>query len=1299
MRLPSLRRMHSIPGVALAAAAAVALGLPAAAAPASVPRAAAPSGPMGNAGWRSRPLISPHPKTLAARAVSRPGAVPPGEEIVTATSDAGGYHLFAASAGDHWRWHALATLQPGGYSEEPWIGEQCLTGDGRYVVAVVAPWSAQNNAAGIAAGGIAYAVNAHNGTVRPLASGLLLAYFNPGCGSGSRVALSRYTAPDQSATQVLTADAATGAVTATPVIHDQVTSAVPVGRALYAAEGHRLVKIGRTGTASIVSSHGGQVFGLTPNAAGGVDYIAEGTAGRMNPAASVYRLADGRVRRAATGTLSDLRLLPGLNGYDTVAGAAARPAAAAQGREGHARLPVDVAASTSNQGSMAIQPGGTPGTVELASIRGTRTVIGALGPPAAPVRTLPPPPGARPGRAGSPRSAGSPATTPPSGGGDAGATCAVPRNDPHYQVPQPTAKQTDWALNLAGQGALPPRSDSYANLHTGSYDPSADFPLPAPFTTLNGIPSQIMEGIFAQESNWNQASLHAPPGLSGNPLIADYYGINSPGNTTGNIDFSLADCGYGLGQITDPMRLPAPGDQPTALQKRIAVDYAENAAATAQILADKWNALTSDHITIGDNNPGEIEDWYFAIWTYNSGINPQASTGGTGCTPGPGCTDSAGNWGLGWTNNPANATYDPQRHPFLHYFNGSTPVLSYGDAATPQNWPYQEKVFGWIESGQYEADGITLKYTPTYNYANGMGYFLHLPGSHDFCDSSDNCTRTAAQPCGYSGTGSLQWHCWWHNAAQVNFCGGTCHRGSWTYSGVDSEPAAVNPFPSVCNPPAPPSGLPGAAIVDDNTAETNLAGCNTPSAAGAMTWTPNTDSNGGPFGDVDLHQLGTGYGGRTMFTHLQRPSNSKWGGTMTWAPSGLDFGEPYNIKVFVPGLGAAGTLYYSVNNGGVPIATVAINQSKYSNKWVSLGTYVLAPGSLVTTTNVVPGGDGVTDVAFDAIAFQPMSTWTETSALNDLLKRLAGPATGPNSGRPMVTLRDDQGNYLDTAQFIQIGRSSYLAVYTSNNGINLATSADLVNWTHKANLDASASQPYLTQESNGTFLLADEKFDIPNATEGMSHLYFLHYASLADLYNGQWDGIYFLRSLRFFSSCNEGTPNIDPVTTSSTISFRFHWNANCSVGHDQEAYGTLSNFPGTGSTQPTATATEDTTRDSVVGAAGYPGKHGGRDDIVWHGFPFSIQEAQIDKNFSLFTNWRYVLYDYTSHKAYPVTTARLPITPASALCHGNPKFTPLVDPNGSPVLLVTGYVFGASTGCVTSGGREMVYTVPATGTP
>ena len=1241
-------------------------------------------------------LTPAHPKGKAPdEARSRAGGVPAGDEIITATSDTAGYHLFAAAAGDHWSWHALATLQPGGYSDAAWIGEECLTGDGRYVVAVVAPWDAQNSAAGIAAGGFAYAVNAHTGAVRPLASGLLLAYFNPGCGPGSTVALSRYLSPGQSSTQILIVDAATGAMTSTPTIPDQVTSAVPAADgAVYAAEGHRFVRIAPDGSVRVILRNNGQVFDLTPNALGGVDYLAEDAAGRASSAIGVYRLAGGKVSQLTSGALSGLRLLPGRGGHDMILGAAGNRSAAirAVGTASEDAAETGSIAAISSEGTVAVQPSGSAHVVRLVSLAGTASGGGQLPAPAAAVKARPPVPRIA-------RTAALPAM-PPNGGGDTGATCAIPRNDPAYQVPQPSAEQIRWALSLAAQGALPPRSSSYANLNTGSYDPSGDFPLPSPFSATNGIPQQILDGIFAQESNWNQASPHAPAGLAGNPLIADYYGIYSQLNPTGYINFPLADCGYGLGQITDGMRLPALGDQPTAVQKRIALDYAENAAATAQILATKWNYLSGNDITVGDNNPEDIENWYFVIWAYNSGVNPQPSTGGTGCTPGPDCTDSALNWGLGWTNNPANPTYDPQRHPFLHYVDGNgVPHLSYNDAATPQNWPYQEKVFGWIESGQYEGDGVTLKYTPTYDYSSNAGYFLHLPGVYDFCNNTDNCTAAnAAQPCGYSGGGPLQWHCWWHEPAPVNFCGGACHGGSWSYSGVDSEPTAANPFPSVCDQSGLPYGLAAPLIVDDNTAETNLAGCRTPAADAAMTWTPDIDPNGGPFGDVDLHQLGTGYGGRTMFTHLEDPANAPlWGGTMAWAPKGIDPQYKYEIDIFVPSLGAAGTLTYNVVNGGRVVASVPVDQNNYSNQWVNIGSYALFPGDSVNTTNIVSGGDGTTDVAFDAIAFTPIASWTESDAAGNLLNLISSAANGPSAtGGPILRLTDNLGHTMDTAKIIRGGPNSYLAVYTAGSTVDLASSIDLIHWTFVTNLDPVASQPYLFEEANGSFLLADERWD--NAGDsGSSHVAILHYPNLPALESEQPDWLrepplnQLLSGDRFFSHCNEGTPNIyNTSLDGSTIYFRFHWLADCGSGLDREAYGTLS-VPGPW------TVSEDTTRDMAVTNAGYPGKHGERDDITWHGWQFSLQEVQQDSNLGGYANWRFVLYDYADHQVFaaPVTSS------VKSACHGNPRITLLTDPGGALDLLITGYIFGpnsADNGCVASGEESgpFAYTVPVT---
>ncbi len=166
-------------------------------------------------------------------------------------------------------------------------------------------------------------------------------------------------------------------------------------------------------------------------------------------------------------------------------------------------------------------------------------------------------------------------------------------------------------------------------------------------------------------------------GVAGNPLIADYYG--AAGGYVPCV--ATADCGYGLGQVTTGMHT---GEMSYDLQRKVAVDYAENVAAAAQLLAQKWNQLAAVGITANMADPSALEDWYLAIWAYNSGLH--ASTG-------------SGPWGLGWANNPANPDYPYNRHPFLHedLAGGGIGMITYADAATPGNWPYQEKVFGWME--------------------------------------------------------------------------------------------------------------------------------------------------------------------------------------------------------------------------------------------------------------------------------------------------------------------------------------------------------------------------------------------------------------------------------------------------------------------------------------------------------------------------------------------------------------------------------------------------------------------------
>jgi len=313
---------------------------------------------------------------------------------------------------------------------------------------------------------------------------------------------------------------------------------------------------------------------------------------------------------------------------------------------------------------------------------------------------------------------------------------------------------------------------------------------------------------------------------------------------------------------------------------------------------------------------------------------------------------------------------------------------------------------------------------------------------------------------------------------------------------------------------------------------------------------------------------------------------------------------------------------------------------------------------------------------------------------------------------------------MDTAKVVQASPGNYLAVYATGNVIKLARSTNLVNWLYLTDLDTSATQPYIAQGPNGSYILADEKYDTNGAASGSTHLYFTQYRNLSALIAGKADWFAIppsslsLHGDRFFSMCNEGTPDIHGISLAGqrgfvAVNFGFHYNSHCGApGPDREAYGTFQ-ITGIASSAGQAaaswSASEDASRDNAAASIGDTGSRGGRDDIIWHNWRFSLQEAQCGLQIMAgcaahdaaygFTSWRYFLYDYSNRQAYPVTI------PASvetvngevATCHGNPKMTAMNNPDGRPVLVVTGFIFGPPGGCVPSGTKagEFLYVVPA----
>lgn len=118
-------------------------------------------------------------------------------------------------------------------------------------------------------------------------------------------------------------------------------------------------------------------------------------------------------------------------------------------------------------------------------------------------------------------------------------------------------------------------------------------PLVAPF-----VPPTILKAAAYVESSWRQADYDTARGVSGPILV-------SP------------DCGYGVMQITAALVWSMDNGTATEPERLVAKNYGRNVAAGAQVMVAKWNDAPQYRPIVGDGNPNYLEDWYYAIWSYN----------------------------------------------------------------------------------------------------------------------------------------------------------------------------------------------------------------------------------------------------------------------------------------------------------------------------------------------------------------------------------------------------------------------------------------------------------------------------------------------------------------------------------------------------------------------------------------------------------------------------------------------------------------------------------------------------------
>src|ERR1700761_2990613 len=149
------------------------------------------------------------------------------DEAVTVSGDESGLHVLAATEASGYAWRTVATLGDLRVETSLWIGQACVTAGGRYAVVTYAPEQVTNTAQQQGELARAAIVNLRTGAVTDLGGGFSIAYFDPGCGTGSQVVLTRGGWANDSAssagmsTTLVLADAATGKVSATVKVAGQ----------------------------------------------------------------------------------------------------------------------------------------------------------------------------------------------------------------------------------------------------------------------------------------------------------------------------------------------------------------------------------------------------------------------------------------------------------------------------------------------------------------------------------------------------------------------------------------------------------------------------------------------------------------------------------------------------------------------------------------------------------------------------------------------------------------------------------------------------------------------------------------------------------------------------------------------------------------------------------------------------------------------------------------------------------------------------------------------------------------------
>ena len=949
------------------------------------------------------------------------------DQAWTTVADQDGFHILRGLAKEGYAWQEIASLSEPLITTDKWIGNACATADGQHLAVVYAPRDFTNSEQAANLGGFAATVDLTSGTVKRLGQGFTLAYYNPGCGFDDRFVLSRQ-AKDDSKSRMVTVSAKTGLALADQVVQGQFSSPVPSRDGIVAAVAGSLQHIGANSKPTTLVATHGVAYGLTVVG----DELAYAERSDETATASAVTLSSGPQKQAkiAHGPVAGMRPVRDGSGQLYITGDGTTLDATKTPKGANISL-APAGSRPSSRGEIAVEPTApvapvspdiSQGDTQITAkslVTGSRLEFTAHTTPTTQAST---PTG--PAQAMTLQQAAAPVSS--ANIAEADRVCAVPRNDLKNQVLQPKPRQVEWTVDQLVQRSLTlSRPANWKNLNMPAYDVAQLFPQ-IPLEGGGDVPPQILLGIIAQESNMWQASRFAMPGATANPLVGNYYGttLETAEDSSWGWNFAEVDCGYGLTQFTDGMRLAgreggAVAALPYQTQRAVALDYAANVAGGLRLLQEKWNQTRSNGLMVNNGDPEMIENWFLAVWAYNSGFY----------------ADKSQPWGVGWFNNPANPRYAQDRAAFLD--NGAQ------DASHPQDWPYPEKVLGFAAAppALYEnpndsapVAGFRAAWWTSAQYRTTV-----KPPINTFCTAAIGCypgtltkptdPAVASEPAGpcqhRNAAQQYDLKCYFHGTAVwkpdcTNLCGNGFIRfpAGWEYQ-ADGTSYLPN-----CSR----TGLPtGALIVDDvpPTISPVREGCTKQTSYGGFTFAFGQNSAGQQIAKTDLHQLGAGFNGHFFFAHTRSEALASQyaphtggdyslnGGLLATGKWTLDRPLQQWTRVFVhlPELAAwTQQAAYTINLGNGQTRTRYVPQRVGTNKWVSLGAFEVSGTPSVTLSNRTTDGDGVDDVAWDAVAFEPLAAKPKdiVVALGDSYSSGEGtetyyPETDNNGVRPQGT--------------------------------------------------------------------------------------------------------------------------------------------------------------------------------------------------------------------------------------------------------------------------------------------------------